>query len=107
MATSLLTLYAVAKAWSLAFWRTPAQAHEARVELADGNEERDLHERLGEGDLPDRLPRTMLGATISLVGLSLVLAVVAGPLFGYTERAASDLLRRTPYVDAVLPEEMR
>jgi multicomponent Na+:H+ antiporter subunit D len=28
MATSLLTLYAVAKAWNLAFWRTPEEAHE-------------------------------------------------------------------------------
>lgn len=27
--TSLLTLYAVGKAWNLAFWRTPEQAHEA------------------------------------------------------------------------------
>ncbi|MEO9325608.1 Na+/H+ antiporter subunit D [Nocardioides sp. C4-1] len=32
--TSLLTLYAVAKTWSLAFWRSPAEAHEMARELA-------------------------------------------------------------------------
>jgi multicomponent Na+:H+ antiporter subunit D len=37
MLTSLLTLYAVAKAWSLAFWRTPAQAHEMAEELSDAD----------------------------------------------------------------------
>ena len=31
--TSLLTLYAVAKTWAVAFWRTPAEAHQALVEL--------------------------------------------------------------------------
>lgn len=38
--TSLLTLYAVAKTWAVAFWRTPAEAHEA-LEL------------IGAPDLPD------------------------------------------------------
>lgn len=35
MLTSLLTLYAVAKTWNLAFWRTPEQAHEMARELSD------------------------------------------------------------------------
>jgi multicomponent Na+:H+ antiporter subunit D len=35
MATSLLTLYAVAKCWNLAFWRTPEEAHQRARELAD------------------------------------------------------------------------
>jgi multicomponent Na+:H+ antiporter subunit D len=35
MLTSLLTLYAVAKAWNLAFWRTPEQAHEMAQQLSD------------------------------------------------------------------------
>ena len=33
--TSLLTLYAVAKAWSLAFWRSPQEAHEMARRIAD------------------------------------------------------------------------
>ncbi|WP_245154794.1 Na+/H+ antiporter subunit D [Nocardioides sp. 1609] len=32
--TSLLTLYAVAKSWSLAFWRSPQEAHAMAEELA-------------------------------------------------------------------------
>ena len=35
MATSLLTLYAVAKAWNLAFWRTPEQAHQMALDLSE------------------------------------------------------------------------
>jgi multicomponent Na+:H+ antiporter subunit D len=35
MLTSLLTLYAMAKAWNLAFWRTPAEAHETARRLSD------------------------------------------------------------------------
>jgi multicomponent Na+:H+ antiporter subunit D len=35
MLTSLLTLYAMAKAWNLAFWRTPAEAHETARRLPD------------------------------------------------------------------------
>ncbi|HEX6249218.1 MAG TPA: Na+/H+ antiporter subunit D [Nocardioidaceae bacterium] len=38
--TSLLTLYAVAKAWNLAFWRTPEQAHEMVSDLPDTDAER-------------------------------------------------------------------
>ncbi|GAB2752194.1 Na+/H+ antiporter subunit D [Nocardioides pakistanensis] len=147
---SLLTLYAVAKTWSLAFWRTPEEAHETaralrssapdgdtgaagehapvawrrgRVrigpttfgerELAeartivDEGEERDLYQRLEADDLPSRIPATMTGATVALVGLSLLLTVVAGPLFGFTDRAAADLRERDPYVTAVLPGGVR
>ncbi len=35
--TSLLTLYAVAKTWALAFWRSPAQAHEMAELVSDGD----------------------------------------------------------------------
>ncbi|HEU4568319.1 MAG TPA: Na+/H+ antiporter subunit D [Marmoricola sp.] len=34
VATSLLTLYALAKAWNLAFWRTPTEAHETAKVLS-------------------------------------------------------------------------
>ena len=45
----------------------------------------------------------MVGATGSLVAFSLGLTVVAGPLFGYTGRAAQDLLDRDHYISSVLP----
>jgi multicomponent Na+:H+ antiporter subunit D len=55
-----------------------------------------------EGSVPSRLPRTMVGATAALVVLSLGLTAVAGPVFGYTGRAAHDLLDRGLYVSSVL-----
>ena len=154
MLTSLLTLYAVAKAWNLAFWRTPAEAHEEARELslAMGRADADLGDRaysqalvthrdhlhiggttvpqrdqdearsiVDEDDetsqslyqlseahaLPERLPRTMVGATAVLIALSLALTVVAGPVMGFTGRAARDGLVREGYVSAVLPDGVR
>lgn len=151
VATSLLTLYAVAKTWAVAFWRSPEEAHEAAASLpdpgfdtgphtgqvgggslarvaaddggplpgaalsvsdvaeaerivSDETPDRDLHQRLCDGDLPERLPLSMVLPTAGLVAFSLVLSVVAGPLFGFTDRAAADLRERTAYVETVLAE---
>jgi multicomponent Na+:H+ antiporter subunit D len=140
MVTSLLTLYVVAKAWNLAFWRTPEQAHEMARELSEAgsrprlaqlrqrdpvqvgastfaagdqdearsildedDESSDLYQLIEEGRLPPRLPRTMVGATAALVVVSMALTVVAGPLMGYTGRAARDVLDRTVYISSVIP----
>jgi multicomponent Na+:H+ antiporter subunit D len=122
MVTSLLTLYAVAKTWSLAFWRTPREAHEARMALhrqsraeeqgSSGSEseegtEDDMYELIEDDALPHRRPKTMVGATLGMVSISLALSVLAGPLFRYADRAAADLLQRDAYITAVLPEELR
>ncbi|MBN9325627.1 MAG: Na+/H+ antiporter subunit D, partial [Cellulomonas sp.] len=79
--TSLLTLYALVKAWNKAFWQTPP-------------------EPLPAGPVPPG----MIGATGALVTASLALTVFAGPLYAYTGRAAQALADRTPYIQAVLPE---
>ena len=141
MVTSLLTLYAVAKAWNLAFWRTPKEAHQRARELSDVDQHadsdalvrhrdhvhigtstyglrdqdearsildesdgtnQDLHQLTEQGLLDTRLPRTMVGATAGLVACSLTLTVVAGPLFGYTEEAAGEVLDNGQYVYSVL-----
>jgi multicomponent Na+:H+ antiporter subunit D len=47
------------------------------------------------------LPRVMVGATAAMVVVTMGLTVVAGPLYGVAQRAAEDLLDRTPYVSAV------
>ncbi len=118
MLTSLLTLYAVGKAWNLAFWRTPEQAHEMAETLAGGSSAaadegtqdegaRDLHERMAAGEVPARLPRSMTAAAGALVAFSLALTVAAGPLYAYTARAAEDLTDRATYVDAVLAKGVR
>ncbi|MGP7961473.1 Na+/H+ antiporter subunit D [Sanguibacter sp. A247] len=82
--TSLLTLYAIVKAWNKAFWQTPPQ------EIA-----------------PQRLPSGMVGATVALVTFGLSLTLVAGPLFDYAGRAALTLRDRTPYTSAVLGPDGR
>jgi multicomponent Na+:H+ antiporter subunit D len=153
--TSLLTLLAVSRVWSRAFWRPPAQAEELetpavaaadsapgageddgtggpdgrsrphgstrsglgttvrgsreaawqrQVALATGDPRPDPEptaETAGDGQ---RLPRTLLGATAGLVTVSVALTFLAGPLYGLADRAAIDLLDRTPYLEAVYGE---
>lgn len=82
--TSILTLYAIVKAWNKAFWQTPPEA------------------------IPEtKLPRTLVGPTTALVGLGLLITVVAGPLYSYTDRAADTLLDNRTYIDAVLRPDGR
>ncbi|MGW5673499.1 Na+/H+ antiporter subunit D [Streptomyces sp. NPDC003860] len=50
----------------------------------------------------DRLPRSMTWATFALVLLSLAYTVLGDPFTALTERAAAELLQRTPYIEAVL-----
>ncbi|MFI9626368.1 Na+/H+ antiporter subunit D [Streptomyces sp. NPDC052042] len=49
-----------------------------------------------------RLPRRMTTATAAAVALGLAFTVFAGPLTSYTDRAAAELLARSPYTEAVL-----
>ena len=51
------------------------------------------------------LPAVMLAATMAMVAVTASLTVVAGALYGYTDRAADDLRDRTPYLESVLGEE--
>ncbi|SDY43223.1 multisubunit sodium/proton antiporter, MrpD subunit [Modestobacter sp. DSM 44400] len=52
------------------------------------------------------LPAVMLTVTAVFVALTLALTVLAGPLYGLTDRAAGDLLDRTPYLEAVFGDEV-
>lgn len=82
--TSLLTLYAIVKAWNKAFWQTPPEP------------------------LPDAaLPGSMVGPTAALVGLGLMLTFVSGPLYGYADRAAGTMQNNSNYIDAVLGSDGR
>jgi multicomponent Na+:H+ antiporter subunit D len=82
--TSLLTLYALVKAWNKAFWQTPSEVRP-----------------------PVHLPIGMVAPTAALIGVGLLLTFAAGPLYGYTDRAAASLEARTPYIYAVLPDGQR
>lgn len=165
-ATSLLTLYALAKAWNLAFWRAPTpemcavgtvlDTAETDSDTEDGDDDAPVTGGASAGtgagsDGPARgggstrgstagapdgravvavpgsgsgasagsaaeaatfggqeittsssMPVSMVGATIALVAFGLAFTVLAGPLFGLTERAAGELIARTPYVEAVM-----
>ncbi|MEU8674813.1 Na+/H+ antiporter subunit D [Streptomyces sp. NPDC048560] len=131
LVTSLLTLYVMAKVWNLAFWRAapPGQAEDGTVLESDDASDDDVDagpDRIpGTGDevvrgyhpagravaatlhghavtTTARLPRTMLAATAAAVALGLSFTVLAGPLTSYTDRAAAELIARSPYVEAVL-----
>ena len=85
LVTSLLTLYALLRAWSMAFWQ-PSE---------------------GEDVVKPDVPWTMTGATVALVTASLALTVVAGPVYAYARGGAIELRAQVPYVLAVLPDAQR
>lgn len=81
---SLLTLYAIVKAWNKAFWQP------------------------GTDDVPDvKLPRIMVGPAAALLLVTLAITVFAGPLYDYANRAATTMMDSRNYVDAVLSPEGR
>jgi multicomponent Na+:H+ antiporter subunit D len=160
--TSLLTLVAIARVWTRAFWRPAAEVPVPDTTAADptdddpsddGRTPEPVGVAAGDGASPaapgpgtgaglrtraaarqrawarhtavatdtgpsqdgfgDRhrgrrpsparpLPGVMLGATMAMVAVTVSLTVVAGPLYGFTDRAAGDLRDRTPYVESVL-----
>jgi len=169
--TSLLTLYALAKVWSQAFWRpvanetdeieeTPSLADASvgggalltasyddrrstsgdapvgaggtlpggnvsvgNVSVSNGSGGNDPGANDPDGNDPDgndpdgndssgsprgpALPAAMLAAAAAMTAVGLVITLIAGPMFAYTQRAATDLMRRDPYITSVLPEQVR
>ncbi|MCW2616233.1 MAG: NADH/Ubiquinone/plastoquinone [Frankiales bacterium] len=90
VATSLLTLYAVGRAWSEVFWGP----------VADVVADPDRSDSVDVGTA--RTPRLMVGAAALAVVGGLAITVVAGPLYGLSARAADDLVTPSRYVEAVL-----
>ncbi|GAA4369193.1 Na+/H+ antiporter subunit D [Paeniglutamicibacter cryotolerans] len=116
VATSLLTLLAVARVWNRAFWRKAEDATDPDPLLLVGaakgerittynvvaDEPGSIYSDRGDTAL---LPRTMVAATSGLVLLGIALTIFAGPLFALSQRAADQMLERTPYIEAVLGEQ--
>ncbi|GAA4820808.1 Na+/H+ antiporter subunit D [Tomitella cavernea] len=105
--TSLLTLYAVMRVWTKAFWRSRDDAPEGDMVAARPSV---LLDDVGDVALAERrdvgrMPSLMVGSTAALVLVGIALTVVAGPLIGYTERAADNLNDRSVYVGTVLGPE--
>lgn len=98
IATSLLTLYAIAKTWNRAFWQPAPDTAMDAAHSSRGAMHRD--EAVAVTTL--RIPAGMGLPTAALVGVSLVLTFAAGPLFALAIRTADELLQRSPYITAVL-----
>ncbi len=105
--TSLLTLYVVMRVWSKAFWRARVDAPEgdladavpsALIDQAEDTDDIAFSER---GDV-GRIPAGMLAPTMALIAVGLALTVAAGPIFGYCDRAAGEVLDPSRYIAAVL-----
>ncbi len=104
IATSLLTLYAIAKTWNRAFWRPRSEA----ADLPDTDPGVSRGTKSGvrwDTDLlplDTRLPAGMVLPAAALVAVSCLLTVVAGPLYDVSAAAAAELRDRAVYVSAVL-----
>ncbi|HMZ14040.1 MAG TPA: Na+/H+ antiporter subunit D [Mycobacterium sp.] len=103
--TSLLTLYVVARVWTKAFWRARADAPDGAMAdsapsalLADYSQDVAFDDR---GDV-GRMPIGMVAPTMGLIAVGLALTVAAGPIFGFSDRAADEVLDRGQYISAVL-----
>ena len=86
--TSLLTLYALMRAWNLAFWREEEDSSETEGRIS----------YLGNAPAADeqqerrRIPRIMTVATAGMVGVTVALTVFAGPLYALCDRIGAALL---------------
>jgi multicomponent Na+:H+ antiporter subunit D len=79
LVASLLSLFSLLKIWSAVFWHAvPASPAHTGV------------------------PRLMLAPTVALATISIGLVAFAGPLYAFSERAATDLLAPSGYIHAVL-----
>ena len=105
--TSLLTLYAVARVWTKAFWRPRVDAPEgelaaaAPLALLEGTPNSRSVDFADRDDV-GRIPVGMLVPTMALIGVGLALTVAAGPIFAYADRAAVEILNRGEYISTVL-----
>ncbi len=102
--TSLLTLYVVSRVWTKAFWRARVDAPEGELSDAAPSALLDEAEDVSFDDRGDvgRMPVGMVLATMGLIAVGLALTVAAGPIFGYSDRAAAEVLDRGQYISAVL-----
>ncbi len=84
---SVLTLLSMSKIWLGVFWGEPGAT--------------DRSQRLDKADRG-----VMTAATSAAVLVTLGVALFAGPLWDMSERAATDLLGQTAYIDAVVGSEV-
>jgi len=97
---SLLTLYALIRVWSLAFWRTNDEVDGYEFDLFTPVVDRPGTAKVKKARV---IPRLMLTTTAAMVAVGVALTVFAGPLFGISERIGQNLEKSSTYVDIVFP----
>ncbi len=98
---SLLTLYALARAWNMTFWRDAD-------EVADYDNPLPVLSQVGvttEVKSTRSIPRIMVGATTAMVVLSVALTVFAGPLYDVSSRAGDNIDGPEYYITVVFTGE--
>lgn len=102
--TSLLTLYVVARIWTKGFWRPRADAPEGELSDSAPSALIDESADIAFDDREDvgRMPITMVVPTALMVAAGIALTIWAGPIFGFTDRAATDIMNRDVYIGSVL-----
>ena len=103
--TSLLTLYAVTRVYSKAFWRPRADAPEGELSNAGPTvllDDPEADVTFLDRDDVGRMPFGMLAPTMALIAVGLALTLLAGPFFSYADRAAAEVLDRDRYITAVV-----
>jgi multicomponent Na+:H+ antiporter subunit D len=86
LAASVLTLFSMMKIWSGAFWGPADEPPETAPHVVG---------RLGG-------PFLMVAPTAALAVLSIGIALAAGALYAFSERAATELLDPAAYIEAVI-----
>lgn len=114
---SLLTLLVMARVWNRAFWRSTVDAEDPDPVLLatapDASGEQSMRALRsskhvdatsgrfsGDNEIPI-LPKMMVYSTMGLVLLGVAMTVFAGPLFELSQEAATSMLERTDYIEAV------
>ncbi|HEU4849137.1 MAG TPA: Na+/H+ antiporter subunit D [Terrimesophilobacter sp.] len=98
---SLLTLYALTRAWNMTFWRDAD-------EVADYDNPLPVLSQVGvvtEVRSARSIPRIMVGATAAMVALSVALTVFAGPLYDVSSRAGDNIDGPEYYITLVVTGE--
>ncbi|MCA0438241.1 MAG: Na+/H+ antiporter subunit D [Actinobacteria bacterium] len=125
LVTSLLTLYAVSRVWSRAFWRSPGGDAVSDAESDTALQTRPSHVVPADPATAARIaadpaaadplvagpvtaarrtvPRGLLWPAVLLVVVSTALTLAAGPLYAVTDAAAREATARAPYISAVFP----
>jgi multicomponent Na+:H+ antiporter subunit D len=83
---SLLTLFSMAKIWNGVFWGSVEGPSIVG----------------GDAAPKVRAPLLMTGATVVLVGVTVAIALFAGPIYDLAHRAGEQLMQPTAYIQAVL-----